>query len=569
MIGVTAIVQQQHAGGLDGLHKRLYDLWTPAFREVRDRFNKLQHMSSSRDGNSRINARMVSYAPMQSGLTASESAAYAAASLTFHTTIEDGTWDRWLAAQPNAHVLQLSGWRKLKQRFGWGGVSLAGARADSAGSLVGHEAAAGGLVNGCQLLFKRAAGLTLAYVPRGPVTDWSNRFQTELLLHAVQLEARRQGAAVLKIEPDLPDTAENRALLRSYGFSPSSQTVQPPSTILLDISGAEDAILSRMKSKWRYNVRLAERKGVRVRALARDELPLFHALMQVTGERDGFGIHSAEYFAAAYELLVPQHAVFLLAEYAGEPLAAIVVAAVGGTACYLWGASSDRERSRMPNHALQWEGMRWARSRGATCYDFWGIPDDIGKLAAALHGGDGSGTPTEDLPIDIEALPQGELWGVYRFKQGFGGSVVRTVGAWDMALDTIGYRVYQLGLGAREVVGAAQSLYRTFPRNVHEDVRNGEQVQEPTFTAPQASVRLVDTAEEWRTILAQLPDPHVLQIMGMGRGQGPDRLACAPLPAHRRCGHGGLSAPLAPASRRRTSAYGLCPQGSPARLGES
>ena len=142
----------------------------------------------------------------------------------------------------------------------------------------------------------------------------------------------------------------------------------------------------------------------------------------------------------------------LLAEYENEPLAAIVVAAVGGTACYLWGASSDHERSRMPNHALQWEGMRWARDRGATRYDFWGIPDDIGKLAAALHGGDGSGTPTDELPIDIEALPQGELWGVYRFKQGFGGSVVRTVGAWDMALDTVGYRVYQLGLGAREVL---------------------------------------------------------------------------------------------------------------------
>ena len=253
---------------------------------------------------------------------------------------------------------------------------------------------------------------------------------------------------------------------------------------------------------------------------ARAELPVFNTLMQATGARDGFGVHSAEYFAAAYELLVPQHAVFLLAEYEGEPLAAIVVAVVGSTACYLWGASSDRERSRMPNHALQWEGMRWARSRGATCYDFWGIPDDIGKLAAALHGGDGSGTPTEELPIDIEALPQGELWGVYRFKQGFGGSVVRTVGAWDMALDTIGYRVYQLGLSAREVAGAAQSLYRTFPRSSHDLVRNEAPAPLPASSVPEASVRLVDTAEEWRDVLAQLPEPHILQSWEWGEVKG-------------------------------------------------
>ncbi len=201
---------------------------------------------------------------------------------------------------------------------------------------------------------------------------------------------------------------------------------------------------------------------------------------------------------------------------------------MGATACYLWGASSDRERSRMPNHALQWEGMRWARRQGATRYDFWGIPDDIGKLAAALRGGDGSGTPSEELPIDIEALPQGELWGVYRFKQGFGGDVVRTVGAWDMALDTIGYRVYQLGLGAREMAGAAQAFYRACPFGAHAHGRtgghapvlNGEPAPTPAASAPQAAVRLVDTAEEWRDVLSQLPDPHVLQSWEWGEVKG-------------------------------------------------
>ena len=183
--------------------------------------------------------------------------------------------------------------------------------------------------------------------------------------------------------------------------------------------------------------------------MTRAELPAFDALMQVTGQRDGFAVHSAAYFAAAFDLLAPHHAVFLLAEFEGEPLAAIVVAAAGSVPpgiCGVQAAIANATACQITRFSGQ-VCTRRAR-RGATRYDFWGIPDDIGQLAAALHGGDGSGTPTDELPIDIEALPHGGLWGVYRFKQGFGGSVVRSVGAWDMALDTVGYQVYQLGLGA-------------------------------------------------------------------------------------------------------------------------
>ncbi len=430
---------------------------------------------------------------MQSGLPTTSS-------LSFQTAVADAAWDRWLACQPAAHVLQLSSWRRLKEQFGWRGAAVAG------------FGEAGQLANGSQLLLKRAAGLTLAYAPRGPVTDWCNRFETELLLQSIHTYARSLGAAVLKIEPDLPDSLANRQLLRAYGFVPSRQTVQPPSTIVLDISGAEADVLARMKSKWRYNVRLAERKGVRVRAMRRADLPAFHSLMQSTGARDGFGIHSADYFAAAFDLLTPQHAVFLLAEWEEQPLGAVVVAAVGGAACYLWGASSDRERSRMPNYALQWAGMQWARAQGATRYDFWGIPDVVGQLAAAMRSGDGSGTPADALPIDLDALPPGELWGVYRFKQGFGGDVLRTVGAWDMALDPLGFRLYQLGVDSRQWLAAAPWQAAAHPQH-----NAAPSAPEPVAdTSAAAEVQTVATAEEWRGLLAQLPDPHVLQSWEWG-----------------------------------------------------
>lgn len=366
---------------------------------------------------------------------------------------------------------------------------------------------------GAQLLLQRTAGLTLAYVPRGPLTDWHDVGVTTSLLNAIRMDARRAGAAILKIEPDLPDTAQNRVLLRSYGFTPSRQAVQPPSTIVVDIEGQEDAILQRMKSKWRYNIRLAERKGVTVRAMARADLPAFDALTHLTGQRDGFAVHSPTYFAAAFDLLTPDHAVFLLAEFAGEPLAAIVVATAGATACYLWGASSDRERNRMPNHALQWAGMRWAREHGATRYDLWGIPDDIGRLAAALQGGDGRGVASDALPIDLDALPAGGLWGVYRFKQGFGGDVVRAVGAWDLPLETVGFGLYQFGLVARarwDAAKQAQKLLQTVAQR-RQDARQDE------MSGTGTQVRAVAGAADWRAVLAGLPDPHVLQSWEWGQ----------------------------------------------------
>ena len=350
----------------------------------------------------------------------------------------DDQWDRWVASHPDGHLLQTSRWGSLKQQFGW---------RQRRATVVDED---GAIRGGALILLRRAFGLTLAYVPKGPLTDWRDRGLTEAVLAAVRDEGRRGGAAVLKIEPDLPDTADHRALLAAYGFTPSRQSIQPSSTIVVDLTGDEDLVLQRMKSKWRYNVRLAERKGVTVRAMTRADLPILDELMSVTGQRDGFAVHEPAYYATAFDLLAPDHAVFLLAEFAGEPLASIVVAATGQTAWYLWGASSDRERNRMPNHALQWAAMRWARARGVTRYDFWGIPDPIGQVAAALRRGDGSGTPCDEIPLDIEQLPHAGLWGVYRFKQGFGGNVVRFVGPWDTALEPMGYLSYRIGITAQE-----------------------------------------------------------------------------------------------------------------------
>lgn len=423
-----------------------------------------------------------------------------ASAYTWTSDLDPEFWDRWVTGHAHGHPLQLSGWAQLKGRFGW--------RSHRVGVTDGR----GNILAGVQLLLRSAFGLKLAYAPRGPLTDWEDEALTSALLDAVRSACRELGVAVLKIEPDLPDTGANQALLQCYGFRRSGQTIQPPSTVLLDLHGDDDAMLQAMKSKWRYNVRLAARKGVTVRPMTRADLPLLHALMHTTGQRDGFAIHSNAYYDAAFELLAPDHGAFLLAEYEGKPLGAIVVATAGPTAVYLWGASSDAERNRMPNHALQWAGMQWARDMGARRYDLWGVPDPIGVLAQGLRNGDGSGTSCEELPLDMEALPTSGLWGVYRFKQGFGGHVVRFAGAWDMPIEPLGYRIYQLGVKAEVQLRERLDLRRLLARP--------DAGTRPTGRGAATTLRPVTTPAAWNAALAELPDPHVLQSWEWGLIKG-------------------------------------------------
>jgi len=322
---------------------------------------------------------------------------------------DDTRWDAFVVSYPRGHLLQTSPWGALKAAFGWRMSRLALEKGSQ-------------LVAGAQILYRPLLlGLTLAYVPKGPLVDWENREMAAELLTALSAEARCHRAILLLLEPDLPDDPHWTHVLRDLGLRPFPRSIQPRRTILVDLQGSEEDILARMKSKTRYNVRLARRKGVTVRVGGEEDLDVFYRLMQTTAARDGFGIHSYEYYRTAYRLFVPRGwARLFLAEYEGEPLAGLMVFACGEKAWYFFGASSNRHRNLMPNYLLQWEAMRWARERGCTTYDLWGIPDEDETILEAQF------TTRRD-----------GLWGVYRFKRGFGGQVVRYVGAW--------YRIPLLG----------------------------------------------------------------------------------------------------------------------------
>jgi lipid II:glycine glycyltransferase (peptidoglycan interpeptide bridge formation enzyme) len=344
-------------------------------------------------------------------------------SLTCVSGIEERRWDAFVRGHPGGHLLQSAAWGRLKSAFGWEALRLA--------VLEGEEIRAA-----AQVLFRRFPGFSLAYVPRGPVVDWEDEEALEALLEGLERAGRSRRALFLKIEPNRPEETGFSERLRRWGFLPG-RPVQPRSTLVVDLEGPEEEILARMKPKTRYNIRLAGRRGVQVRpAHGPEEVALFYDLLQETARRDAFGIHTRPYYQMAYHLLCEEgKGRLLFAEREGEVLAALMVAAWGREAIYLYGASRSRGQEHMPSYLLQWEAMRWARSQGCTRYDLWGIPDSV------LEG--------DERERRREKNVRDGMWGVYRFKQGFGGRPLRTAGAYDRPGRPFLYRLYRRLLGER------------------------------------------------------------------------------------------------------------------------
>jgi lipid II:glycine glycyltransferase (peptidoglycan interpeptide bridge formation enzyme) len=317
-------------------------------------------------------------------------------------------WDAFVAGQSGVHLLQTSGWGAFKQAFGWQAVRL-----------ISGEA-------GAQILFRKLPlGFSLAYIPKGPVGQTQKAFWDE-----AEDFSRRQRAVFLRVEPDA--WQPEGELARPENFLAGAHAVQPQRTIVISLEGNEDTLQARMKQKTRYNIRLAERRGVQVRSS--DRVDLFYEMMTITGSRDNFGVHSQPYYQAAYDIFHPAGACeLLMAEYEGETLAGLMVFQHQGRAWYFYGASTEAHRNLMPTYLLQWEAMRWARAQGCRIYDLWGVPDEDERV----------------LEDEFTSRSDG-LWGVYRFKRGFGGDVRRSAGPWDRVYHQLLYGLYQWSAGRED-----------------------------------------------------------------------------------------------------------------------
>ena len=370
-------------------------------------------------------------------------------------------WNQIISTLPNPHFLQTFEWGQVKARYGW--TPYYAVWTENQFSVISDPPSGtsqSSVPENCiaaSLILKRtipirgfAARLSILYCPKGPLLDWTNESLRKRVLDDLQSFAKKQGAIFLKVDPDIvlgtgiPGAdgsteerggADVQSELRRRGWVYSSDQIQFRNSVLIDLTASEEEMLARMKQKTRYNVRLAEKKGVTVRVGAADDLSMLYKMYAETSVRDGFVIRDQDYYLAVWKTFMQfnvgkfegsQVSTFkpanlptcqpLIAEVNGEPVAGLFLFMFAGRAYYVYGMSREVHREKMPTYLLQWEAIKRAKSAGCAVYDLWGAPETFDESDS--------------------------MWGVYRFKEGLGGCVVRTLGAWDYAPNKFWYKMY-------------------------------------------------------------------------------------------------------------------------------
>jgi lipid II:glycine glycyltransferase (peptidoglycan interpeptide bridge formation enzyme) len=316
--------------------------------------------------------------------------------------------------------LQSSMWAEFKSRFGW----------EYKAFLISYE---GNTANPLLVLSRTfAPGFSFAYIPWGPQLPDSiaaeNRAKVLVELAEKLKTLLASNAVFIRFEPSWLVTNNEDASLLSAGLKRAAATVQAPDTVHIDLTVSCEEILAQMKSKWRYNISLSDKKEVKIKNVDVHELEIFYSLLKETAGRDGIAVHSFDYYKTLFEIGNNRNMDLRLytAVHENDNLAAIVVLFFGSCATYLYGASSNNKRNLMAPYALQWMAMQDAKEAGCRYYDLFGIPPD-----------------------DNPAHP---MSGLYRFKTGFGGQIIRRPGSWDYPYKPLFYRFFNFAETLRKKI---------------------------------------------------------------------------------------------------------------------
>lgn len=229
------------------------------------------------------------------------------------------------------------------------------------------------------------------YCPRGPLLDYNSKNakqQMDLLLSEIKKIAKQENAIFLRIDPALPaaqSPLESKFLTNTFkDFHPTNFGFQPQRTLIIDLTKSEEEILNQMKPKGRYNIHLAEKKGVKI---LKSENPAkdigeFYKLLRQTTKRDEFSSHDEQFYSTMMETLKSDKSAYshlYLASYNGQILAGVIVTYFHDTATYYYGASGNEHRNLMAPYLLHWKIMRDAKAAGYKFYDLFGIAPENAK----------------------------------------------------------------------------------------------------------------------------------------------------------------------------------------------
>ncbi len=340
--------------------------------------------------------------------------------LVNHTNL--AAYEAFVQSHPKGHFSQSSLWAKQKPAWRWKAVICRNEQGEICGTIAF-------LIRKMPIVRRN-----MLYACRGPVCDLNDRKTFHELMEAAKRIAQAERAYVIKIDPDVPSSdTEFVSMLEQEGFvcrntGKNFEAIQPRYVFRLYLNGRdEDALLASFHQKWRYNIRLAVRKGVEVRICGKEMVPEFARIMIETGVRDNFATRPPEYFSAMLDNL-GEHARLYMAFYEGKPIAGTLAVHYGDKVWYLYGASSNEHRNLMPNYLLQWSMIQWAVETNSRVYDFRGVSGDV----------------SEDNPH----------YGLFRFKQGFGGEFTEFVGEFDYVQSRTAYWIAEKGSLAYKTLAA-------------------------------------------------------------------------------------------------------------------
>jgi len=324
------------------------------------------------------------------------------------------TWNNFV--KKNGTLLQSWQWGNLKEKFGW---------------KVYHFAVCENskwLVCALILSFKLPFGKSFFYIPEGPVFDKEITEKNvlkafDVLIKKIKELAQKEKAIFVRFEPflqkDEPLSQKILDYFKEQKIIDSFEDMQPAHRLWIDLTKSETEILSQMKHKGRYNIKIAQKNKINIVKTNDDKmLDEFYTLYKETAKRDKFGLRPKNYFNELFNVLAPEKMADLYFAYFQKTLvASLFLTRFGKYATYLYGASSSKFREKMPAYLLQWEAIQKAKKDGFLIYDFAAI------------------APSE----------KPHKWsGLRDFKMKFGGSQIDFLGCYDLVLSKFWYNLFKI-----------------------------------------------------------------------------------------------------------------------------